>query len=150
MWSNPPAAVDSLKTMLQASATVIALSATNNIHYPSADILGENSAATADALPLLVIYQDAARRNKYAVGAAGLAAGTLRVELCMDSDVGTVEQTGQALLADLLAMDTGLAIQDGECSVASDPLPGERAANASSHVTSYRVITITLSYGLTV
>lgn len=145
-YTNPPPVVDSLKTMLAASTTYAATYSTRT-HYPSADISGEN--ATADALPLGVIFHEAARRKKYAVGAAGLAGGTLRLVLYRATDVGTLEAEGQAILSELLALDTGLALQDGDVGPCSDPMPGARAANATGTVTEYRTITITLNYGLT-
>ncbi len=149
MWSTPPAAIDSLRTMLLASSSATSAGLTSgHFHYPSADFVGENSGATPDSLPGAVLFQETMRREVYAAGAAGLAGGTLRVEIYMSGSPGTVETAGQAILADLLANDTGLAIRDGECSVASDPMPGQRAANSTGIVTSYRCIVLTLNYGL--
>jgi hypothetical protein len=79
-----------------------------------------------------------------------LASGALRVELCMASDVGTVEAAAQNILHDLVGADTGLAIRDGEVGPASDPMPGARAANATGRTTDYRVAVITLNFGLSV
>lgn len=144
MWSNPPPVIDSLRTMVAACATFT--SGTSHVHYPSATLSGELS--TADPLPLAVLFHSSARRSKFAVGAAGLAQGSLSVVLYVSGDVGTVETYGQAILSELLAQDTGLALSDGEASPCSDPTPGQRAADAGSLSTEYRTITLTLSYGL--
>lgn len=152
-WVNPPVPVQSLADMLAASTTWQTLvgvgNYTSHIHYPGANINGEQT--TADALPLAVIFHERNRREKFAVGAAGMAQGTLRLVLYIADAIGSVNQTAQSILADLLAMDTGLALRSGECGECSDPLPGQRATQDTGTLTAYyRSVDITLEYGLSV
>jgi hypothetical protein len=144
--TNPPPVVSSLNTMLAATTTFPATYSTR-VWYPSADVSGENTGSPA-TMPLAVIFHESARRTKYAVGAAGLAGGSLRLVLYRDTDVGTLETEAQAILSELLALDTGLALRDGDVGACSDPAPGARAADATIN-TEYRTITINLNYGLT-
>ncbi len=120
---------------------------TSRIHYPGANISGQTG--TADTMPLAVIYHEMNRREKYAVGAAGLAQGTLVLVLYQMTDAGTININAQAILADLLAMETGLALQDGNCGECSDPLGGQRAASDTGTIVGqFRSVTMTLEYGL--
>lgn len=153
-WTNPTVPISSLRDMLVQSATWQSLTTTpftSHIHYPGSNISGDVSGTTADPLPLIVLFHEDNRRNKYAVGAAGLAQGTLVAVLYQDTDVGTININAQGILADLLALDTGLALRDGKCSECSDPTPGQRATTDTGvEIGQYRTVTITLEYGLTV
>lgn len=147
---SAPAAIASLKTMLESSMTWNALTIATGgrtIHYPTVNLNGESGAASP--LPVIVIFPTNAQRTKFAVGAAGVAGGELVVRLHMTGDEAAVEAAGNGILNDLMSNDAGLAIHSGTCSPPSDPTPGMRAANATGHITNYRTITITLQYGLT-
>lgn len=142
-----PPAITAAANMLAASATWIALvgapAALTSIYYPAFDQQETNS-------PAAVIFPGRRTKTKFIVGAPGLDGGMLTIviylPITMTDDV--VEVFGENILKDLLANDTGLAIQDSEVSTADEPRPGERAADGNDCANGARVITLTINYGL--
>ena len=144
-YINPPPVISSLQNMIAASttwATTMGASA-GQIHYPVLDI----QAATLPACELFALDRD---RTAYAQGARGLATGSLRIVIHQDTDAGTLEANAEALLDDLCAQSSGLAITGGKVGAASDPTPGAIAVQReiSAPVVRYRSIQIDLTYGL--
>jgi hypothetical protein len=115
----------------------------SRIHYPNLDI-------KAASLPALVIFPVSRGRRSYASGAKGIPYGSLNVVIYAILDAGTLETNAEALLDELFAASTGLAIIDGLVSAASDPTEAARAAaaQASPPTAAYRSIQISLEHGL--
>ena len=148
VWAaTVPPAVQGLKDML---ALVAAWTSWTNValHYPQSALGVEHG--TPDTFPHGVVVPDEARRTPYAAGAAALAGGRLTLLLYTDVlNAAELETKAEAILAGLCALYVGLPNLSGSVGIASDPLPGQRAAaNGGQTACQYRTIAISLTYGL--
>ena len=146
--TTAPPAITAAADMLAASSTWSTMVGAGNelasIYYPHVD---EQDVT----LPAAALFPTARSKHKFIVGAPGLDGGslTLVIHVPIDTLDDALEVAAEAILKDILANDTGLAIQDGSVEPAEEPTPGERAANESPSLQGARSITITLDYGLT-
>jgi hypothetical protein len=151
-WTNPPAAITQMRTMLLACASVTAAGIVSaKIHYPSAAIESDD-ATTPDALPICVLAEIAHGRQRYAEGAAGLPSGRISAVLTVDTDAGTLEILARAIADELMlaSLSGGLPIRNIDTELCSDPTEGQRAADEDDTGAKHRSIEITVDYGLTV
>lgn len=151
MWSNPPAAVDALRTMLVACASAISAGlVTAAVHYPDA-AAGSDDASTRDTLPRAILAETAHTRRRYAeAGVAGLPGGSLSISLQVDTDPGTLETLARSLADELIAQSTGLPLVSVDVGLCSDPTPGQRAAvdGDATTLAKFRTITLAVEWGL--
>jgi len=149
MYANAPPEVVAMKSMLEASTTWVALSA--SIHYPSVS-LGDST--SADAPPLAVIEPVASNPRTLAPGVV-VPGGTVQVLIYMaDSSGSAIEKTARAVADELSMMPAGLPITEISVGMCSEPNAGARAAqeyateNSLTQYDALRVIPIIVSYGL--
>ena len=146
--TTAPPAVTAAANMLAASATWTSLVGAGNelasIYYPNFD-------EQDTPLPCAVIFPAGRSKHKFIVGAPGLDGGSLTIVLHFPIATldDALEVAAEAILKDLFANDTGLALRDGAVAPAEEPRPGERAADESVTEQGVRSTTITLEYGLT-
>jgi hypothetical protein len=148
-WSNPPEAVDALRTQILACAEASAAGiSSGNIHYPAANIAPD--AGSADALPVVVLAETSQTRTKYAeAGVAPLFSGEISMTIHRDTDVGTLEKSARAFALQLPQVIAGLPINSVSVGMCSDPSEGQTAADDGGIANaSFRSITMTISYGL--
>lgn len=148
-WSNPPPAVDALRTQILACAEATAASiASGNIHYPAATLAPD--AGSADSLPAVVLAETSHTRTRYAeVGVTPLPGGELTMTIHRDTDAGTLETSARAFASQLPAVVAGLPISGISVGLCSDPSEGMTAVDDGGvAAASYRSITLTITYGL--
>ncbi len=140
---NVPPAVTALRDMLVASATYTAAGGTQaKVDYPDKDL-------SAVTYPRCVIVQEDENRQVYAAGSGALPSGSLRIEYFQSTLVGDVEKEAFGIAQDIGAATTGLLIRSVRCGLASDPSPGQDAANDDSDGPRYRVANISIDFGPT-
>ena len=150
VWTAPvPDAVVALRTMLVACASAVSAGlAEARFHYPTATMNG----SSADTRMLAVLDQVSFSRNKYAEGGVlGNPTGTITCTIFSDSDtISTMESLAEDLCSELLSQSTGLSITSAVPSRASDPTPGQRAAEATTadNTAQFRSVTLTIDWGL--
>jgi hypothetical protein len=131
VWENPPAAVSAMRTMILACASAVAYGiTTDRIHYPAA-ALHSDDATTDDPLPLIVIADDLSARQRYAeIGVPGVPGGSLTLIVHSSATTGLIETFADDLCRELQALSTGLPITGAQRVRASEPSPGQRAAES--------------------
>lgn len=149
-WTTPvPDALVEARAMLVAcAAAVTAGLAEARFHYPMAIMSG----ASADTRILCVLDQISISRDRYAEGGVlGNPSGTITATIYSDSDtVPTLESLAEDLCSQLLSQSTGLPIRSAVPSRASDPTPGQRAADATTadNTAQFRAVSLTIEWGL--
>lgn len=161
VWdTNAGVMVAQLRTELVACASwTVAVGAGNEsarVHFPVSNPAGTIS-GVPDPLPHILIVQTDAAFQRYAEGGGGLPRGTLEIDLYLPATAngGTVytaaqaETLADALIRDLMSQPAGIPFL-GELSrsLASDPTPGEYAADAAATPSAYRTVRIRIPYGL--
>jgi hypothetical protein len=151
-WISPPSAVDTMRTMLLASSSFTGAGFISaSVHYPAAAIETDDATAV-DTLPVCVLAEESQERTRYAEGARGLPGGVLSIVLHSDTDAGTLETLARNIVDDLIltGQSTGLPIRGGRVGLCSDPTEGQRAADVTDTNSTFRSISISIEYGLTV
>lgn len=148
--SNAPPEVAALKTMLEASATWVAM--TGTIHYPSTS---NGDSASADTPPYILIEPSKSTPKVLAPGVVA-PGGTIQALLTMiDSGGASIEKKARAILDEIAAMHTGLPIVGTDVGMASEPDPGARASqqysdeNTMGDYNALRTIPLIITHGLT-
>jgi hypothetical protein len=143
-WSNPPAAVDALRTQMLACASATAAGLISaRYHFPSYPVQSET-------LPAVLLSEDAQARTPFCeVGVQGIPSGSMTATIYADTDAGTLEILAKAI-ADELHQTIGLPFRNIAVGIASDPAPAARAEdnNSGSSNSKYRTITLVIDYGL--
>lgn len=149
-WTTPvPDALTAARTMLVACASAVTAGlAEARFHYPTATMNG----ASADTRILCVLDQVALSRDRYAEGGVlGNPSGTITATIYSDdATISTLESLAEDLCSELLAQSTGLPIRSAVPGRASDPTPGQRAAEQTTadNTAQFRAITVTIEWGL--
>lgn len=151
-WDNPPAAVSALRDMIVACASAVSAGLVQaNFHYPTL-ALGSDDTTTPDARPMCVIAEDDSHRTPYAEpGVAGLPGGLLFATLYSDDlSTGEIEELADNIVNELLLSVSGLPNISASRQRASEPTPGQLAADdtAGNSTAAYSGITISITYGL--
>ncbi len=134
--TNAPAIVTTLSTQLAACASWPG-GATTNHWYPEAP--------TGSTAPFGVLAEVNRRRQIYAADAPSLPGGTLSISVYSTGTIGTLEDLGRSLLAELLTQHSGIAFTAGEVGYVADT---QGATDAAQPSTALRTITISLEYGV--
>lgn len=131
--TDPPNAVSSINTMLGLCASWPVGATT---WYPSA---ADNQSGT-----FAVLSEDSHQRTRFAIGAEGIASGTIRVTLRGAYTIGALETLGRTLAYELSSLDGPLPIRSVTTELCNDPDPGDVAGGEER-----RAIELLIEYGLT-
>lgn len=165
MWdSSAPPFVDQLRTELVACALWIsevnsAGQESAHVHYPKVNLSGTQG--TADPLPVALLSQTNLGFSPYAEGAGGVPTGiTLQLDLFLPATAngGTprtaayLESYAQTLLQQIFSRQPRIIPYNGPASFeeASDPSPGQWAADKPSHAAAYHHLRIRIPCGYNV
>ena len=146
-WTNPPPAVDQLRTDLLACTTFAAVFASNQIHYPAAVL--NPDAGSADTLPICVLSEDSSTPTPVASGGVVIPGGSLTVTLHVATDAGDLEKLARATIKELMGLVASLPYRGGSTALCSDPTGAQLAQANNSDTTNFRSIEINLTWGLT-
>lgn len=147
--SPVPDAIAAARDMIVACASAATYGLTSGrFHYPTATMSG----ASADTRPLAILDQVHISRERYAEsGVLGNPSGTITATIYSDADtISTMESLAEDICSELLAQSTGLPLRSAVPGRASDPTPGQRAADQTTadNTSQFRAITITIEWGL--
>lgn len=148
-WTTPiPPAVSAFRDMLVACSSAVSFGLVQaRFHYPKASMHGAGAATR----PHAEIDETNSVRERYAeAGVLGNPSGTLFCTIHAESSISTLEELARNLCSELVSQSTGLPIRSCNAGRASDPTPGQRAADATTadNVAEFRSITITVEWGL--
>ncbi len=149
-WTSPvPDAITAARDMIVACASAATASLTSGtFHYPTIAMSG----ASADSRPCVIMDQIHTARDRYAEqGVLGNPSGTIVATIYMDNaTVPTMESLAEDICSELMSQATGLPLRSAVPSRASDPTPGQRAADATTadNTSFFRCISVTIEWGL--
>lgn len=132
--TNPPAVIT------QLSAQILALTS-----LPSGATTWYPEKTNSTSPPFIVLSEESRRLSPYAAGAGGIAGGVLMAVLHIVDTIGNAEAAARLMLDELLAQQSGIVFNGGECGLSAEPTPGEIAGGAS-----LVAIAMSLPWGLNV
>lgn len=143
-----PPAIGAFRDMMVACASAVSFGLVQaRFHYPKVSMHG----AGAGTRPLCILDEMDSTRERYAEpGVLGNPRGVLTATIHAESTISTLEDLARSLCSELLAQSTGLPLRSANAGRASDPTPGQRAADATTadNLSDIREITITVEWGL--
>lgn len=153
MWEAPTLILTAWRDVLRLCPTIItAGNALSQFHYPVADL-------SAPVFPLYLLAELTGKRTRIADGARGLRAGqlicTFYLPLLTYPTAGECELFARNVEDEIwdptwINVTNVPAFAESNVALASDPLPGQRAAgdDATSPQVTHRTISLTVDCGL--
>lgn len=130
--TNPTPVISAWAAMLSACAS-----------WPGAATQWFPSVDASEAGIVALLSEEPPTRESFSPGVIGLPQGEVRCVLRGDYTLGELEILGAALVAELSAQATGLALRDGNNTLAADP-----AAKTVAGGDERKALVIIFSYGL--
>jgi hypothetical protein len=149
-YDTAPAIIDALRVHLLACPAFLAAGGSiQTIHYPRA-VLTIADEPRDRLFPLAVLEQVTDRHTTFAVGAAPLRGGSLRITLTATGTVGEIEQLAVDVKRELVAQQSGIFFVSIDIGMAGEPPPEQLAAAAQDDgtaVESYSIV-LDITHGL--